>query len=176
MGQVFRVWPARADQIRRLPEEALACGRKGFRKKAFFDHPPREVRLSGLLFSLVFYKFSILSLSKEQRIYQENNNPPKFLMVIFWNVRACNSVQNQIEWGNQNYHQKLWRVRDFLISLRSKKIGMGGVPVKHHSKSKVGRRRAHLALKPTQIFVCGNCKGPVLPHKACSQCHTYSKK
>lgn len=52
---------------------------------------------------------------------------------------------------------------------------MGGVPVKHHSKSKVGRRRAHLALKPAKILVCLQCKGPVLPHKACIQCGVYTK-
>ncbi|HEY4475164.1 MAG TPA: 50S ribosomal protein L32 [Candidatus Paceibacterota bacterium] len=53
---------------------------------------------------------------------------------------------------------------------------MGGVPVKHHSKSKVGRRRSHLALKPAKIFVCPSCQGPILPHKACGQCGTYSNK
>ena len=52
---------------------------------------------------------------------------------------------------------------------------MGGVPVKHHSKSKVGRRRSHLALKKTNIFVCKNCQGPVLPHRSCAQCGTYGE-
>ena len=50
---------------------------------------------------------------------------------------------------------------------------MGGVPVKHHSKSKVGRRRSHLALKKENIFVCPQCKGPTLPHRACGQCGVY---
>ncbi|MEK7481743.1 MAG: 50S ribosomal protein L32 [Patescibacteria group bacterium] len=50
---------------------------------------------------------------------------------------------------------------------------MGGVPVKHHTKSKVGRRRSHLALKPSQIFACQNCAGPILPHKMCGQCGNY---
>ncbi|MEK7611762.1 MAG: 50S ribosomal protein L32 [Patescibacteria group bacterium] len=53
---------------------------------------------------------------------------------------------------------------------------MGGVPTKHHSKSKVGRRRSHLALKPKNIRVCPNCKGPMLPHRACAQCGIYKKK
>ncbi|MEK7640719.1 MAG: 50S ribosomal protein L32 [Patescibacteria group bacterium] len=53
---------------------------------------------------------------------------------------------------------------------------MGGVPVKHHSKSKVGRRRSHLALKKHMIFICKNCQGPMLPHKACPQCGVYEKK
>lgn len=47
---------------------------------------------------------------------------------------------------------------------------MGGVPLKHHSKSKVGRRRAHLALKKKKMLVCVNCKGPKMPHRICAQC------
>ena len=51
---------------------------------------------------------------------------------------------------------------------------MGGVPVKHHSKGKVGRRRSHLALKPSQLYVCQNCKHPVLPHRFCANCGNYA--
>ncbi len=47
---------------------------------------------------------------------------------------------------------------------------MGGVPVKHHSKGKVGRRRSHLALKKMRLLVCAKCQGPKLPHRACAQC------
>ncbi|MDP3901451.1 MAG: 50S ribosomal protein L32 [bacterium] len=50
---------------------------------------------------------------------------------------------------------------------------MGGVPVKHHSKSKVGRRRSHLAFKKIKLAVCANCQGPMLPHRACPQCGKY---
>jgi large subunit ribosomal protein L32 len=50
---------------------------------------------------------------------------------------------------------------------------MGGVPNKHHSKSKVGRRRSHLALKPEKIFVCPSCGYPITPHRLCSKCGTY---
>lgn len=53
---------------------------------------------------------------------------------------------------------------------------MGGVPVKHHTKSKVGRRRSHLALKPAQIFACQNCNYPTLPHKYCPNCGSYKGK
>jgi len=53
---------------------------------------------------------------------------------------------------------------------------MGGVPVKHHTSSKVGRRRSHLALKPSQIFVCSNCRGPILPHRFCATCGSYKGK
>ncbi|MEK9170588.1 MAG: 50S ribosomal protein L32 [Patescibacteria group bacterium] len=47
---------------------------------------------------------------------------------------------------------------------------MGGVPVKHHSKSKVGRRRSHLALKRVNISVCKECQSPVLSHRICPNC------
>jgi len=47
---------------------------------------------------------------------------------------------------------------------------MGGVPTKHHSKGKVGRRRSHLALKKKRILVCASCKGPKLTHRTCKQC------
>jgi len=47
---------------------------------------------------------------------------------------------------------------------------MGGVPVKHHSKGKVGRRRSHLALSKKKFLVCKSCGGPKMPHKTCPQC------
>ncbi len=50
---------------------------------------------------------------------------------------------------------------------------MGGVPVKHRSKSKVGRNRSHLALKKIKLIVCVKCKAPALPHKACAACGFY---
>lgn len=53
---------------------------------------------------------------------------------------------------------------------------MGGVPVKHHTKSKVGRRRSHLALKKAVLFVCANCGRPVLPHRLCADCGYYKGK
>jgi len=49
------------------------------------------------------------------------------------------------------------------------------VPKKHHSKSKVGRRRSHLALKPPTIGVCLACKGPIFGHTACGQCGIYKQ-
>lgn len=49
---------------------------------------------------------------------------------------------------------------------------MGGVPVKHHTKGKVGRRRSHHALKPTNLLACTECKAPVLPHRVCGNCGT----
>ncbi|HDH31188.1 MAG TPA: 50S ribosomal protein L32 [Candidatus Wolfebacteria bacterium] len=53
---------------------------------------------------------------------------------------------------------------------------MGGVPVKHHTKSKVGRRRSHHALKSAALFVCSKCQHPILPHRYCSKCGFYKGK
>lgn len=47
---------------------------------------------------------------------------------------------------------------------------MGGVPVKHHSKSKVGRRRSQQALQEAHFVVCPNCQAPKLAHKTCLHC------
>ena len=47
------------------------------------------------------------------------------------------------------------------------------LPVKHHTRSKVGKRRSHLALKKTNLSVCPNCKGPISGHKICRQCGQY---
>jgi len=52
---------------------------------------------------------------------------------------------------------------------------MGGVPVKHHSKSKVGRRRSQQALKKARLLVCSSCGGPSLPHRICPQCGACKK-
>ncbi|OGY59184.1 MAG: 50S ribosomal protein L32 [Candidatus Colwellbacteria bacterium RIFCSPLOWO2_12_FULL_44_13] len=53
---------------------------------------------------------------------------------------------------------------------------MGGVPMRHHTSSKVGRRRSHLALKKKNVMVCAECKAPILPHRYCSNCGYYGKK
>lgn len=53
---------------------------------------------------------------------------------------------------------------------------MGGVPVKHHSKSKVGRRRSQIKLEKNKIEKCLNCEGPILSHRVCPNCGFYSRK
>ncbi|MBI2013233.1 MAG: 50S ribosomal protein L32 [Candidatus Colwellbacteria bacterium] len=53
---------------------------------------------------------------------------------------------------------------------------MGGVPVKRHSKSKVGRRRSHLARTPLSLMPCPKCKAPTMPHKACPNCGFYKER
>ncbi|MBI3588971.1 MAG: 50S ribosomal protein L32 [Candidatus Liptonbacteria bacterium] len=47
---------------------------------------------------------------------------------------------------------------------------MGGVPIKHHTKGKVGRRRSHLALKKASLLVCKHCGGPTMAHRSCPAC------
>jgi large subunit ribosomal protein L32 len=47
---------------------------------------------------------------------------------------------------------------------------MGGVPTKHHTKGKTGRRRSHLAMKKQVLAVCKNCGAPKAAHRACPQC------
>ncbi|MFA5386636.1 MAG: 50S ribosomal protein L32 [Candidatus Paceibacterota bacterium] len=53
---------------------------------------------------------------------------------------------------------------------------MGGVPTKHHTHSKTGRRRSHLALKPGNLSVCPNCGGPTRPHRYCLNCGFYKTR
>ncbi|PIR97732.1 MAG: 50S ribosomal protein L32 [Candidatus Colwellbacteria bacterium CG10_big_fil_rev_8_21_14_0_10_42_22] len=48
-------------------------------------------------------------------------------------------------------------------------------PKRHHTKSKVGRRRSHQALKKTNVQICASCKAPALPHRVCSNCGEYKK-
>jgi large subunit ribosomal protein L32 len=47
---------------------------------------------------------------------------------------------------------------------------MAGVPIKHHTKGKTGRRRSHLAMKKQRLLVCPHCGAPKLAHRACPQC------
>ncbi len=51
-----------------------------------------------------------------------------------------------------------------------------GVPKKHHTKSKVGRRRSHQALKPVRPIICPVCKAPTLSHRICANCGAYGAK
>lgn len=44
---------------------------------------------------------------------------------------------------------------------------------RHHSTSKVGRRRSHLALKPPNLSSCPRCRAPMLPHRTCPTCGYY---
>ena len=47
------------------------------------------------------------------------------------------------------------------------------VPTKRRTKSSVGRRRSHDALKKVTLGKCSQCGQAVKPHKACAFCGTY---
>ncbi|MBX4211536.1 MAG: 50S ribosomal protein L32 [Candidatus Yanofskybacteria bacterium] len=47
------------------------------------------------------------------------------------------------------------------------------VPRHHMAKGKQGRRRSHLALKPTKLTTCSHCKKAILPHRVCRFCGFY---
>ncbi len=55
-------------------------------------------------------------------------------------------------------------------------IIMAGVPTKHHSTSKVGRRRSHLALTAQNLVPCKECGTAVRPHRYCANCGYYKGK
>lgn len=47
------------------------------------------------------------------------------------------------------------------------------VPKKRRTKSSVGKRRSHQALKKLKLNDCPKCKQAILPHTACSFCGYY---
>ena len=50
------------------------------------------------------------------------------------------------------------------------------IPRKKHTKSAVGQRRGHDALKKITLNKCPKCGKPVKPHTACDFCGTYKGK
>jgi len=50
---------------------------------------------------------------------------------------------------------------------------MGAVPKERIPKSKQGKRRSHLHVKPLQVQYCSRCNEPVLPHRVCPNCGHY---
>ncbi|MBU4331794.1 50S ribosomal protein L32 [Patescibacteria group bacterium] len=48
------------------------------------------------------------------------------------------------------------------------------VPKKRRTKSSVGQRRSHHALKPKTLNKCPKCGKALLPHRACGFCGFYN--
>lgn len=46
-------------------------------------------------------------------------------------------------------------------------------PVKRHSRTRTGTRRAHDFLKAPSLSLCPQCNEPKLPHRVCPKCGTY---
>jgi large subunit ribosomal protein L32 len=47
------------------------------------------------------------------------------------------------------------------------------VPRNRHSNARKNTRRAHHALKGTQLNTCSNCGAMCLPHRMCGSCGFY---
>ncbi len=50
------------------------------------------------------------------------------------------------------------------------------VPTHHHTRSRVGKRRSHQALKPLNLIKCPHCNSKILPHRVCPYCGYYKGK
>ena len=50
------------------------------------------------------------------------------------------------------------------------------VPKKRRTRSSVGNRRSHHALKQTVLTKCPKCDQAVAMHQACAFCGTYKKR
>lgn len=50
------------------------------------------------------------------------------------------------------------------------------VPFRRTSKTKKRMRRTHLKKEAVATVVCPNCKEPIRPHRACSNCGFYKGK
>jgi large subunit ribosomal protein L32 len=50
-----------------------------------------------------------------------------------------------------------------------------GVPSRHHTRSRVDKRRSHAALKPLNLVKCSHCGEMIAPHQVCSFCGYYKE-
>ncbi|MDD3098239.1 MAG: 50S ribosomal protein L32 [Candidatus Pacebacteria bacterium] len=51
-----------------------------------------------------------------------------------------------------------------------------GVPARHHTRSRVDKRRSHAALKPLSLIKCSHCGEMIPSHKICPFCGYYKDK
>jgi len=47
-------------------------------------------------------------------------------------------------------------------------------PKRHHTHSRTGKRRSHLALSPVPPTLCAHCKQPKAAHRVCGNCGHYA--
>ncbi|MBF6599833.1 MAG: 50S ribosomal protein L32 [Dehalococcoidia bacterium] len=52
---------------------------------------------------------------------------------------------------------------------------MPPLPKRKYPKARQGKRRSHLALKPTGLSRCPQCHNARLPHTACPTCGFYRR-
>ena len=52
---------------------------------------------------------------------------------------------------------------------------MPPLPKRKYPKARQGKRRSHLALKPTGLTRCPQCRNLRLPHTACPTCGFYKR-
>lgn len=47
------------------------------------------------------------------------------------------------------------------------------IPARHHSRSRINKRRSHLVLNKHNLIKCPNCGRKILPHRVCPYCGYY---
>jgi large subunit ribosomal protein L32 len=50
------------------------------------------------------------------------------------------------------------------------------LPARHHSRSRVNKRRSHLALGLFTLVKCSHCGEMIAPHRVCPFCGYYKEK
>ena len=51
-----------------------------------------------------------------------------------------------------------------------------GLPSRHHTRSRVNKRRSHMALNSRIFIKCPHCGRKILPHRVCPYCGYYKNK
>ncbi len=50
------------------------------------------------------------------------------------------------------------------------------LPARHHSRSRINKRRSHSALKNLNLVKCPHCSRKIMPHRVCPYCGYYQEK